>query len=450
MSPGAKLLLFGNGFNPSALPNNAAIYSLNGAESDSTYITNGSGRVTLCADRSGNSAVKGLVMNGGTGGGGSVPDSVALSITGDIDIQMFVAARTYTPATAMGLVAKFASVGNNKSYEIYIDTDGKLKISYSLLGVTGIAVASPSALGYAAFTPKWLRVTRVALSGLCTFYDSDDGASWNSLGTNTGTLGNIFDSTARVTIGATEDGGTLLFNFDGIIYRSRIYNGIAGTLVLDANFTAVAKLATSFTESSSNAATVTVNTSGDIGARISGARDMVQLTTAKMPALSVVSGYNTATFDGANDYLQAAAFSLNQPESVYLVMSQVSWTLNDTFCSGNVAGTLNIGQSPTTPNIILYAGTAAAQNGGLTVGTKGVLRAVFNGSASSLGVNLTAATTGNPGAANGGGFTVGWSNVGSESANMTLTEVWIRSTADDTTTQLKIAAFLIKRWGIAV
>jgi hypothetical protein len=128
------------------------------------------------------------------------------------------------------------------------------------------------------------------------FYTSPDGSSWTQLGTTQSTAaGNIFSGTAQVEVGSNNTGSELLA---GRVLRAQIYNGIDGTLAFDANFATASKLATSFTESSSNAATVTINTTGRYGARICGARDLVNMTAAEQPTYLPWSGTNYGWLNG--------------------------------------------------------------------------------------------------------------------------------------------------------
>ena len=276
-------------FDPARLPNNAARYSLDGTASDTTFRIDASvpPKCILVADRSGQSAVNGLVLNGVSGNYASSPDSVATSITGNIDIRVLVQLQSWTPASPQIAVGKYTSAGSQKSYYLQINATGALQIGWSANGSSDLNSVSSVSTGFAAFSPKWIRATLQVNDGagnnVATFYSSDDGVTWTQLGTTITTAGTtgIFDSTAPVSVGGVNAGTASLAT--GIIYRAQIYNGINGTLAFDANFTTVAKLATSFAESSVNAATVTINTSGDTGARICGARDLVQMTSAKMP-----------------------------------------------------------------------------------------------------------------------------------------------------------------------
>lgn len=133
-------------------------------------------------------------------------------------------------------------------------------------------------------------------------------------------------------------------------------------------------------------------------------RHLVQATGTNQPAYSA----GVFTFDGADNFMKVTGgFTFNQPVTIYFVGQQVSWTGNDTFFDGNSANTGIIYQTGVTPTIVLYAGANAANTTNLAVATDGVVCAVFNGASSSLRINNNAKTTGNPGAGNMGGFTLG-------------------------------------------
>jgi hypothetical protein len=221
--------------------------------------------------------------------------------------------------------------------------------------------------------------------------------------------------------------------------------------VFDADFTRVAKLAGSFTESSSNAATVTINTAGDLGARISGARDLYQGTTLKMALLSTGSdGRNVATFDGSNDYMRAAPYSLSQPTTASFVGSQVTWSGGDTVFDGNAIDTGHLQQDTATPRLRVYAGTSLSDIRP-AVGDRFCAIVVFNDAASSIRLNRAAATVGAAGNRTMGGFTLGCGGgASSVFANMTFCEADIFSAAQSEGTQLRVATFMGRKWAFAV
>jgi hypothetical protein len=163
----------------------------------------------------------------------STPDSVANSITGDIDIRAEIAPTDWTPAAVYAIVSKDAQVATSRSYLLYLNADGTLHFAFSADGTANTAdVASTAATGFTDGSTRWVRATRVAASGNVNFYTSTDGASWTLLGAaDVGTTaGAMFNSTTAVEIGRRN---ALLYS--GNIYRAQIYNGIDGTLAVDFN-----------------------------------------------------------------------------------------------------------------------------------------------------------------------------------------------------------------------
>jgi hypothetical protein len=457
MTPALANIILRGQLDPYRLPNLASRYSLDGPEGDSTYLTNGLGRVRLIADRSGNSAENCLVLNGVTSNYASSPDSAALSITGDIDIRVRLAMNDWTPSASQMFVAKDVGADSNRSWQFNVQASGRPSFAWSPTGTGAgyIQVTCSEAVPAADFEIKWVRVTLDVDDGsgnrVIRFFTSEDGATWTQLGTTTTTAGtaSIADTTAAVEIGSVSNGGAQ--PFAGRIYRVQIRNGIDGTIVFDADFTKPAKLAASFTEDSANGATVTINTSGDTGARICGARDLYQGTTSKLAALSAGSdGRNLLTFDGSNDYMKAAPFSLSQPEMVYFVGSQVSWGAGRRFFDGGDVDTGAVRQQNATPEIDLQgSGGLAAANTGLSVGVRCVLRALFSGAASSLHVNRASPTTGNTGTGAMNGFTLSARADGTNSANITFSEVLIVTVAHPGSIQLKVVTFLMRKWNVS-
>lgn len=287
---------------PKMLPNLAAWYDISDL---SSLIYDGSNRVQLVADKSGNSAVNALVLNGVAGNYASSPDAPQLDIVGDIDLRAWVALNDWTPSSAQTLLSKYITTADQRSWYLVILTDGTVNFRNTTLGTAASAVdyISTAATGFSDFAQRWVRVTLDVDNGAggktATFYTSEDGNSWVQLGAGVTTAGttSIFNSSAAVEIGSNNGGGS---PSSGRILRAQIYNSIAGTLAFDANFTTQSKLATSFTESSVNAATVTINTTGDFGARISGARDLVNMTVADQPVLLQWSGTNYGYLNGVS------------------------------------------------------------------------------------------------------------------------------------------------------
>lgn len=407
--------------------------------------------IKLASDKSGNSSVNVLCLNGVAGNFASAADSAALSITVDIDIQANVALNDWTPAAANVVCARWAG-GGASSFIFRVIASGGLQLSYSLDGTAIISATSTATVSFSDLSSGWVRATKQSSSGTVKFYTSKNGSSWTQLGDDVAaTSGAMFDGAQSLEIGTRNAGSAEPLS--GLVYRVRILNGYdgAGTLVFDANFATAAKLATSFTESSSNAATVTINTSGATGARISGARDLYQGTAANQPILTIAASGNYLTFDGSNDYLKAAAFALAQPTTVYLAGSQVTWTNGDTFYAGNANGQCVLFQDTTTPEFSAFSGTSTTRNDDLAVATNGIITAVFNNASSLTRVNRLAAVTGTTGATAANGFTLGSNGNGTSGwSNITASEVLVYSTAHDKATQDRVIAYLANRNRIAL
>jgi hypothetical protein len=414
----------------------------------SSIVKDGSNRVQLIADKSGNSAVNVLALNGVAGNYASSPDSAAVSVTGDIDLRGYISLVDWTPASVNQVIAKWTATGNQRSYQLALNATGVLRFVYSTDGSVGTIVTSlcTAICPFSDLSQGWVRATRSASTGDVVFYTSTDGATWTQLGATISTApGSIFDGTAIIEMGSSGVGTSeLLF---GSILRAQIYNGINGTLAFDANFSTFSKLATSGTESSSNAATVTINTTGRYGARICGARDLVNMTASEQPIYSVgADGKALLTFDGSNDSLKAAAFALAQPEWVNFVGSQVTWFSGDSIIDGNAAESGLFYQNGTTPQVRLFAGTQGTVNSAWPVATRAAISAVINNTSPSLRVNNGTAVGGTVGAANMNGLTLGARGGVTDFSNITVNELAVYSVAPTTAQQTAWYLYARRKW----
>ena len=132
-----------------------------------------------------------------------------------------------------------------------------------------------------------------------------------------------------------------------------------------------------------------------------------------------------------NQHMKTAAFTWNQPEFIYLVMKQVTWTSMNYIIDGNTAATGAIIQYNTTPKLWPYAGAGSTpEAGNLAVNTLGIIRVRFNGATSKLQINGNAAFTGNIGAANMGGFNLAKQGGGTSYSNIQVQEIIGRNVDD--------------------
>jgi hypothetical protein len=207
-----------------------------------------------------------LYLPGVASNNATSPDSAALDITGDIDLRVKVAMDDWTPSSVQYLIAKLQT---QRSYGLQLNTDGRLVFVRSTDGSATTSVFSGvTAVPFTDGATGWVRVTfdvdNGAGSNETKFFTSTDGTTWTQLGTtqtNAGTTA-TFNSNAPLEIGSGFAG--VSGPSRGKFFRAQVLNGIGGTVAFDANFetSITSLLQASFTESSANAATVTINRSG--------------------------------------------------------------------------------------------------------------------------------------------------------------------------------------------
>lgn len=174
-------------------------------------------------------------------------------------------------------------------------------------------------------------------------------------------------------------------------------------------------------------------------------RHLLQATGTNQPSLQADG---SILFDGVDNFLKCAAFTLNQPETVYILVNQVTWTGNDIIFDGDADGGGQLFQRTVTPTIALFAGTSSANNTGLAVGTYGAVVAVFNGASSLLQVNNGTPSTGDAGANNLSGFTLGSNGV--TFSNIQVKEAILFPSAHSATTRAQVIQYLATVGGISV
>jgi hypothetical protein len=174
----------------------------------------------------------------------STPDSVAASITSDIDLRVQVAMTDWTPGENKGFISKWGA-GGSRSYRFWLDTTGKLNLSLSQDGTNTVAGAVSSvATGITDGSAKWVRATWVNSTNAVQFFTSDDGTAWTQLGTDQSiSATGIFDSADVVGLGTLTSIAATPF-LAGNLYKAEIRSGVGGTLVLSFDATAVTKIGT--------------------------------------------------------------------------------------------------------------------------------------------------------------------------------------------------------------
>lgn len=201
-----------------------------------------------------------------------VPDSAALSITGDLELVMRLSLDDMTPSPSNTYsFSKRATTGNQRSWLVEHTTGGFVALYWSNNGTSEPRSQSTAALPVSDGQVFWLKITLDVDNGASgndvKFWWAADQAtepvSWTQLGSTVTTAGttSIFDSTARVQLSGWEDGGSA---FAGKVYRGIVRNGIGGSTVLDINMPVDVPSGdrTSFTATTGQTVTVGRATSG--------------------------------------------------------------------------------------------------------------------------------------------------------------------------------------------
>lgn len=202
------------------------------------------------------------IIDTATGSEVKTADKAVLDITGDIDIRIEFELAKWTGTTdGQMLASKYRrTASNNRSWIFYKTNLGYLQFSWTTDGTTstlnGVASTAPLTI---TGGPMAARVTMDVDNGsgqkVLKFYTSDSIAgSWTQLGatqTFAGTT-SIFSGTADVELGRIDDGQngglTAVTGMSGRIYAFELYNGIAGTLVAEADIYNQPRGTTSFSD----------------------------------------------------------------------------------------------------------------------------------------------------------------------------------------------------------
>lgn len=193
--------------------------------------------------------------------GWTVPDSAALDVS-DLEITARLSLNDWTAATNQNIVSKWDNTSTSQSYLWYIGTNGRPTVNYKIGGVVQPGQDSGAAYPFIDGQTYWVRVRRIAATGVWRFYWAADSETeptvWTNVGGDrAGTAGALDNSTALTTIGAFNNTASGYIS-QGRMYRAIIRNAnTGGTKVLDADFTRQLQFATTFTEGSSQLATVT-------------------------------------------------------------------------------------------------------------------------------------------------------------------------------------------------
>ena len=298
-----------------------------------------------------------LYLPGVSGNSSSAPSITAYNINGDLEIELDIALVTLSPTTNSYILAR--GVGDpNRAFFLSLQSTGAPRLSWYPTGsaasaVNAISTATLASVGISAGQRFGLKVTLDVDNGASGndvrfWYSTNNGSSWTQLGstiTNSGVT-SLPTVTASMNINPNLGGTELAAS----VYRCIVRNGIGGTTVFDADFTTgiTSGSQTTFTESSANAATVTIN-------RSTSGRKAVAVTR---PILLF----------GTDDYLEVAdndMLDFGASDSFTVLLVHRAWATFATSAAG-VAKKANA--TATTQGWLLSAGSTTAAQGQMQVG----------------------------------------------------------------------------------
>ena len=154
-------------------------------------------------------------------------------------------------------------------------------------------------------------------------------------------------------------------------------------------------------------------------------RHLLQGTDTNRPAKETGG---EITFDGVDNFLKVASFTINQPLTIVVLFKQVTWTSTDyiwEFGNGTNAIVLqqyySVGEA--SPDIRMYSGANGPEYRSMTLDTYFSVACVYNGASSSLSMDGSSVDTADVGATNGTLFTLG--------ANGPATNYWTNMQVKD-------------------
>ena len=173
--------------------------------------------------------------------------------------------------------------------------------------------------------------------------------------------------------------------------------------------------------------------------KLGSGHDLLQGVGANQPLLTA----NGVLFDGVSDFMQTLAFVYNQPQFIYFVGRQVTWTVGRRIYDGTIEQTGTLIQSALSPEIISFNGIVNPVNNNWILNNFGIIRQLNNGINSTLQVNQTPIINCNMNIFNMNGFTLATrGNTLSLYSNIEVKEIPLRRTADNAVTQTIIYDYL--------
>lgn len=200
-----------------------------------------------------------LRLTGASGAYASTPDTAALDITGDFEIEVDLGPDVWANGATQGLASKYNGTGNQRSYGLWLSSTGQLQVVWSTDGTSAgrtiVSSATPVPVTAAGVRGS-LDVNNGAAGKTITFsYRFTDTGPWIQFDqqTTAGTT-SVFSGSALLEVGA-HSGGTA-DRFTGTVRGVRVRSVIGGTIVANPDFTAQTVGVSSFADATGKTWTV--------------------------------------------------------------------------------------------------------------------------------------------------------------------------------------------------
>lgn len=154
---------------------------------------------------------------------------------------------------------------------------------------------------------------------------------------------------------------------------------------------------------------------------------LTQATDAKKPFHTG----DSFIFDGVDDVMRAS-YAATQPEMLYMVIRQITWTNGDCFIDGYNGSAASMSQSGISPQIIFGSNSLYCTNVvNFPLNTFKIIRVKFNSGLSSIQINADTPKTAAIGTLSSGGITLGrWGFNDNYFANFEIKELFKRKIID--------------------